>query len=798
MRRFTASLFIVFLIGSSFLPGQASGASSSGGSSKDLWHSLAEIPAARGGVDAKPDVLPERFVALTLDKAGMASVLASAPMEFTRAALRAPLVLSLPTPSGDFARFAVQESPVVAPELAARYPQIKTYDGQGIDDPWATIRFDLGLTGFHAQVLSPHGAWYIDPYYHLDDSVYVSYFGRDLQAPRDPFIEPKIKGLAAPVAGAQSRTTGTQLRTYRLALAADGEYSAFHGGTTPLVHNAMVTAVNRVTGIYETELAIRLQLVANNDSLIYLDALTDPYTDDDPDELLSENQTNVDAVIGTANYDIGHVVTTGGGGLAGLAVVGKAGSKAWGETGSPSPTGDAFYVDYVAHEMGHQFGGNHTFNGINGACSGNAHSATAMEPGSGSSIQGYAGICRADDLQPNSDPYFHAVSFDEIVAYTTTPGSPGNLGAAATTNNFPTVAVTGGPFTIPMRTPFALSATGSDTNGDPLTFQWDEYDAGALRALTNPSKTTGALFRSFSPTTSSTRTFPRMASILSNNTNASTGSCSALPAGLDCWSEFLPTTARSMAFRVTARDNRVDGGGVNSANTTVTVAAAGPFLVTAPNTAMTLTGGSARTVTWDVAGTDAAPINTANVNIRLSTDGGNTFPTVLAANTPNDGTQPVTIPNTPTAQARVRVEAAGNIYFDVSDTNFTISAGLPPCTAAPFSDVAIDHPFCPEISWMKDAGISTGYDDGTYRPSADVTRMAMSAFMARLAGASLTACTSAPFSDVAIDHPFCSEISWMKDAGISTGFADGTYRPSVDVTRMAMSAFMYRVHWLLP
>ena len=682
---------ILALIGLGLVPvlaasAQASGDASRATASQALWNRQARVPVAPRGLEiSRPDVQPNRFVPLTLDKTGMASTLAAAPLESTAAARRAPLVLSLPTPDGDFARFSVEESPVVAPELAARYPQITTYGGQGIDDPRATIRLDLGLTGFHAQVLSPHGSWYIDPYYHLDDSVYVSYYGRDLQAPRDPFFEPAIGGLrspvAAPVAGAQSRSTGTQLRTYRLALAADGEYSALWGGTKALVLNALVTAVNRVSGIYQTELAIKLELVANDDKLIYLNPSTDPYSNTNASALLTQNQTNIDNVIGGANYDIGHVFTTGGGGYASLAVVGKPGLKAQGETGNPSPTGDAFWVDYVAHEMGHQFGANHTFNGIGLNCAGtNANSLTAMEPGSGSSIMAYAGICGSDDLQPHSDPFFHAVSFDEIVAYTTTVGSPGNLGAASTSNGAPTVAVTGGPYTIPIRTPFALSATGSDPNGDALTYQWEQYDGGATRSLTSTSKPSGALFRSFAPTTSSTRTFPKLSSILANNTDAKTGTCAVLPAGLNCWSEFLPTVGRSMTFRVTARDNRSDGGGVSSADTTVTVAPTGPFQVTSPNTAVTLSGGSAPTVAWNVASTNVAPVNTANVDILLSTDGGNTFPTVLESNAPNDGTQPVTLPNVETTQARVKIAAVGNVYFDISDANFTItsSAGPPP------------------------------------------------------------------------------------------------------------------------
>jgi hypothetical protein len=614
-------------------------------------------------------------------------VLRGAPLEFTPAAHTHPLILSLPSPRGGFDRFAVQESPVMAPRLAARYPFIKTYNGVGIDDPAATIRLDLGRTGFHAQVLSPTGDWYIDPYYHLSQSVYVSYLKRDLRNIHGEFIDQHLTTAElAPnlsnrsTAADAERVVGTELRTYRLAVAADGEYSMFHGDTVPLVHNAIVTAVNRLTGVYERELAIRMVLVANNDSLIFLNPATDPYTNNNPSALLSQNQTTTDSIIGNANYDFGHVFGTGGGGLSALGVVGRTGQKARSETGSPNPIGDAYYIDYVAHEMGHEFNANHGFNGTRGSCAGNANASTATQPGSGSAIMDYAGICGLDDLQLHSDDYFAAPSFDEIAAYTTTPGSPGNIGATPSGNTPPTVSVNGGPFTIPMRTPFTLGATGSDADGDTVSYLWEQMDAGAIRALDAASKPTGALFRSFPPTLDSTRTFPAMSSILANTTDANTGTCPALPGGLNCWVEFLPTVGRAMNFRVTVRDNNVAAGGVNSANVAVTAAATGPFLVTSPNTAVSLPGGSNQTITWNVAGSNAAPINTANVNILLSTDGGNTFPTTLAAGTPNDGSQSVTLPSVTTSQARVKIEAVGNIFFDVSDANFSITVGgnIPP------------------------------------------------------------------------------------------------------------------------
>jgi Metallo-peptidase family M12B Reprolysin-like/Dockerin type I domain len=659
-----------------------------------LWELRPRLPATQGLVSY---IQPVSFSAVVLDATELNSKLALAPMEFSAEALSSSVQITLPTPEYGFARFAVVKSPIMEPALAAQFPDIMTYSGQGIDDPAATLRFDVTPAGFHAQVLSPNGAYYIDPFWHLDQSVYVSYFKHDL-APRadmefseemfdehNAFVKKVVKDQTVPdlpfaskgdSAGSQGSVatgakggnsgtlarSGTQLRTYRLANAATGEYTAFHGGTVALGQAAIVTAINRVTGIYENELSVRLVLVANNSSLVYTNATTDPYTNGNASSLLTQNQSNIDAVIGNANYDIGHVFSTGGGGLAGLGVVGLAGQKAQGETGLGSPVGDAFYVDYVAHEMGHQFGGNHTFNGVTTNCSGgNRNGGTAYEPGSGSTIQAYAGICGVDDLQAHSDPYFHSVSFDEITRYTTTGVGDAAASISLTGNNVPRVNA-GPDFTIPANTPFALNAAGADADsGDVLTYNWEERDLGVAQVVTAADNGTSPIIRSFNPTFSPERVVPRLTNLLINTTAVG---------------EKLPATTRTLSFRATVRDNRSGGGGVNTDDALISVVNTGAgFSVTTPNTAVSWAGNSTQTVTWNVAGTTASPISTANVNVWLSTDGGQTFKILLAANTPNDGSENITVPNITTSTARIKVEAAGNIYFDVSNVNFTINGG---------------------------------------------------------------------------------------------------------------------------
>ncbi|MBK6315297.1 MAG: hypothetical protein IPF53_13590 [Blastocatellia bacterium] len=628
----------------------------------DLWREIDE--ASLGSAkDADRQIVPQLYRVFELDEASLAETLDRAPLEFSAAAKTgAPVVMNLPMPDGSMQRFRIQESPVMEPALAARRPDLRTFIAQGIDDPAAAMRFDRTPAGFHAMVLSPNGTVFVDPYRKNDTRTYISYYKRDYVRDtgwRCDTVDDPIDSAASKL-GDTRVPSGSNLRTYRLALACTGEYAAFHGGTVPLVETEYVTLVNRLNSVYEVDLAVRMVLVANNSSVIFTNSATDPYTNSNGSTMLGQNQTTCTNVIGSANYDIGHVVSTGGGGVAGLGVVCNTSNKARGVTGLPSPIGDAFYIDFVAHEMGHQFAGSHTFNGNAGNCSGgNRTASSAYEVGSGSTIQAYAGICGAQNLQPNSDAYFHARSYDQMVAFTTT-GS-GNCPAPVATGNNPPVIDAGPAFTIPVSTPFELTAASySDPNGDELTFCWEEFDLGAAGAGTTDDGS-APILRSFNPSTSPTRVFPKISSLVWN----------AFPYG-----EVLPTTNRTMTFRCTARDNRAGGGGVDWDTTTVTSStSAGPFSVTAPNAATTFAGGSAQTVSWNVANTNAAPVNTANVSIFLSLDGGNSFPICLFANTPNDGTEQITIPNVATSMARIKVKGAGNIFFDISNANFTITAG---------------------------------------------------------------------------------------------------------------------------
>jgi hypothetical protein len=626
-------------------------------------------PGPRNRPSHETWIRPNAFRAFHLQHSQLRPLLNRAPKESSRLAASSDAVISLPQPDGTQARFRFVESSVMPAELAARYPEIKTYAGRGVDDPTATVRFDLTPAGFHAQILSPHGAVYIEPYLRGDTSLHAVYARRDYQAAAPDFecLATATAKVASPAAMTPSAFTGSGLRTYRLACAATAEYTAYFGGTVSCGLAAIVTAINRVTGIYESELGIRLVLVTNNDQIIYTNSGAQPYSNGNPGSLLSQNQANLDSVIGSDNYDVGHVFSTGGGGLAAVGVVCVSGLKAQGETGTYPPVGDAFYVDYVAHEIGHQFGASHTFNSsLNGCGYGNRFAETAFEPGSGSTIMSYAGICSADNLQNHSGAYFHSTSLAQILAYTASGAGNSPSTLAGPGNNAPTVDA-GPSYTIPMGTPFTLTATGSDPDSDPLTYCWEERDLGPSITLSAPDNGSSPLFRSFSPSASPARTFPQWSDVLNGTTTRG---------------EKLPTTSRTMNFRVTARDNSANGGASAFADAQVIVATnAGPFTVTAP--AASVTWSNLQTIRWNVAGTTNAPVNAASVNLLLSTNGGLTFPIVLASNVPNDGARTVLLPLLATSAARVKVQAATNVFFAVSPGSFSLVPTANPTNYAP-------------------------------------------------------------------------------------------------------------------
>lgn len=669
-----------------------------------LWQDVAEGSIALTGQRV---IIPAAYRTVQLNKTALAQLLGQAPLEFTAAAKTTATILAVPMPDGKTSRFRIENSPIMEPKLAAHYPEWKTFRGQGIDDPTATARFGITNAGFHAIILSAGDTVYIDPYAKGDTVNYISYFKRNMRGDKrfechlgDLSNKSGATGASADGTDATLAATGVQqagtLRTYRLALAVTGEYVDRFAPLTDLDSDevrkdkafaAMVATMNRVNGVYERELSVRMVFVNGERDLIFTNQVADPYSNNPLGiDMLVENQVACDAIIGEENYDIGHIMSTGFGGVAFLeAVCNKGeigvpadGSNAGGFTGLDDPVGDGFDIDFVAHEMGHQFGGNHTFNGQDGSCGGNEESTASMEPGSGTTIQAYAGICGTQDLQPHSDDYFHVRSLEEMVAFTHGAANGCSV-RTAVDNQAPTVDA-GPDYNIPADTPFTLTASGNDPNGDVLTYTWEEYDLGPVSEAggTNDTDNDGQarpIFRSYKGTTNPSRTFPSLKYILNNgNTPPVNYDCGRGAAEPCITGEELPSMTRAMKFQVVARDNRAVGGGISADMAQVNVTRTGsPFAVTQPNAAANWLGRSTQTVTWNVAKTNLAPINTASVKISFSADGGNTFPYVLVASTPNDGSEAVSVPNVDTTKGRIKVEAVGNIFFDISNADVKVT-----------------------------------------------------------------------------------------------------------------------------
>ncbi|SDW22121.1 Por secretion system C-terminal sorting domain-containing protein [Lutibacter oricola] len=596
--------------------------------------------------------LPDSYKVYQLNVAELKKSLSSAPER----GIKSNTVISFPNADGELEKFRVFEASVMHPTLQAKYPNIRSYAGQGIDNPASRIRFSVSHLGFKGMNISAGSNTVIIEPLTKNAGQYIIYNKKENKSPGTFECEVEDE-LTNRINNSQNTSTAKNaddgiLRKYRLAMSATGEYTDYFGGTKADALAAINATMTRVNGVFEVDFNITTELIANTDEVIYIDADTDPYTGTSFNDQLQNTLTDV---IGEANYDIGHLVTRGSdNGNAGcIGCVCVDGEKGSGFTSFGSPEGDFFDIDFVAHEMGHQFGANHTwtFNGSEGT-------GVQMEPGSGSTIMGYAGITGATDVQDHSDPYFHAASIRQVTDYVKTTSCQTDF---ATGNNVPT-ADAGMDYTIPKGTAFTLVGDGTDTDGDALSFCWEQIDQNAASS-TYPSttSTTGVSFRSFNPSTIKSRTFPKMETVLAGSTSSQ-------------W-EAIPNVGRDLNFRLTVRDNVAGGGTNNSDDVLVTVDdATGPFVVTSQATTESWDAGTKKTVTWDVANTDAAPVNCANVNILMSIDNGLTFPITVASNVPNNGSYDVLVPNSTTTEARIKIEAVDNIFFAVNAAKIEIQA----------------------------------------------------------------------------------------------------------------------------
>lgn len=604
--------------------------------------------------DRKRQIIPDKYEVYTFDYISFSKILTSKVKKISM-----DLSLDIPLPEG-FITFDLQETPVFDEELSRKYPAFRSFTGKSKDNKGYSIKMSVSPFGINAMIMHDEiGTMFIDPYSLHNTTEYIVYHKKDFRKKLGNFTcgvssDHLDLGLDRDIIADESasslRAGDCVLRSYRLALACTGEYARFHGGTKEKVLAAYNNTLTRINGVYEKEAAITMRLIGNTDQLIFLNAGSDPYTNDDGGIMLDENQATINNIIGISNYDIGHVFSTAGGGIAQLRSPCTS-SKARGVTGQVNPVGDPFDIDYVAHEMGHQFGANHT---QNNSCQRN--SSTAMEPGSASTIMGYAGIC-SPNVQNNSHANFHAVSLGEIANFVVA----GNGNTCATrieiNNQKPQISVPSNSYTIPISTSFVLSAIGEDADMDSLTYCWEQMNNQTATMPPVATNTVGPSFRALPPSTNPSRYFPDLQRRYTQ------------------W-EVLPSVTRNMNFRCTVRDNNALGGCTDEVNVEVkTNNQAGPFVVTSPNTSsVNWKVGSTQTVTWNVANTEKAPINCALVNIFLSMDGGKTYPHLVAEKVPNTGTSDIITPSLPTNMARIMVISDGNIFYDVSNANFNITA----------------------------------------------------------------------------------------------------------------------------
>ncbi len=554
--------------------------------------------------------------------------------------------------------------------FAADFPDFRTYRVRGIDDPTARGRLSLSELGFHAMLQTRHGRVFIDPQNPAsgDKRFVVRQRRGDPVEPRHcavDEIDQSHRPQSSPLPRSASRVPGSLLE-YRLAVSATAEYRDVFGNVSA-AQSAIGVAINRVNEIYERDLGIRLTLVANNQTLIENGGNV-TFTNNNAFAMFGENQAWIDAQIGDANYDVGHVFSTGGGGLALLGSVCSTGTKAQGVSGQNNPVGDPFYIDFVAHELGHQFNADHSFNGTTNSCGGgNRWGPTAYEPGSGSTIMAYAGICGVENLQSNSDATFHSGNIAQIDAFVGGAGSCGVQIATSPLNNADPSITPVPDYTIPIGTPFALetSASDSDLPAQTLSYQWDQLDPGgsATDAVTfGTDLGNNPLFRSYQPQDVARRDFPALGTQLQN---------------LFDDAEVIPCNARALDFRLTVRDG-ASGQATEDVRVTTTTQA-GPFQVTSFGTPQTLNVLDNNLLTWDVANTNAGVVNCPNVIIELLTfaNAGRTQYTVHRMNngaTLNDGNELLVFEDTTLShpRARIRVRCENNLFYDISNADLNI------------------------------------------------------------------------------------------------------------------------------
>lgn len=619
---------------------------------------------------AKMNIMPQKYQVFKLDIESFKKRLATLDTKSPYSTISSEIVLELPMPNGSLQRFKVSESSMMSLNLADQFPNIKTYDVVGVDDAGARGKLDWTSWGFHGMVRSVSGDFFIDPYT-LGDSVhYLSYFTSDFVKDSGVSFDEKSfhtvsndvkKYLPGIVSRPADVCSNAGLRSYRLAIACTGEYAKAATGlarpTLEQVFSAILTSINRVNGVYESELGIRLVLIDKETSVLFTDPASDPYPGT-PDmwTVYNLSQDVLDQYVGNKQYDIGHTLHNQGGGLASISSVCKREEKGRVVTGLKAPKGDPFDIDYLCHEIGHQFGATHTFSVSSGACNGNIHEGTRMEPGGGVSIMSYSGLCSPNNIAKHSIEYFHSVSRAQIDAYINTDSGSICPILSVIDNQAPVVS-TANSIRVPKYTAFKLSGSAIDPDGDILNFQWEEVDEAGTNDWTIGQS---PYFRSLVPTSDPWRSFPSDSAILSGDYSSKMG-------------DIVPSRSQILHFKLIARDGKV--GGICESPTTVSVENLGPLRMSSFNqSGVFLPRNTKQLITWEVNDIDKEPLNCTFVNLLLSIDGGKTYSSLVNM-VPNDGMEEIVLPDFSKTQhaCRIKIESSDQTFFDINDANFTIT-----------------------------------------------------------------------------------------------------------------------------
>ncbi|MCC6281287.1 MAG: T9SS type A sorting domain-containing protein [Saprospiraceae bacterium] len=645
--------------------------------SQNAFFEVLANESSRSNYTVKPAI--QKYSLFRLDEEALRAYLADAPMQFQQEGNGIPL--DIPFPDGHMEKFYIKETPLLAPHVAAQHPDFKTYTGVGVRFGEQTIRFSLTSVGFGGIILHVKGKTVYFESYQRGSGLYVSYFTSDAYAPgRTPSYQCGVDGPHEdpmhPHMGEgpleYRNNTGALLRTYNLAIAATGEFTQhtlYGNGSVTDAYAVIVNYANNMAGVYSSEMCVSFTLVSGT-SVVYSNPASDPYDNNDQGSMLDDNVTVLNDEIGESNYDVGHVFGYAGGSGGGVAAAGSVCYDPWkGQGVSGMGNGSypqSFNDQLVYHEVGHQFGMSHSYNSSIPVCE-TRNPGTSVEPGAGATIMSYGFTCGSDDYENIYGPVlqFHSISYSQAYTYftNTNEGYGGSCPLTNLTGNHLPVLTMPAAKTIPKSTPFSLTGSATDSDGDALTYCWEGTNIGTEVPGngTLADKTKPPFFRSYDATDSGTRYYPRLEKVL-DQTYSGKG-------------DKLPSVGVATTHRMTVRDNNGDGGATVYGAVTITVdGSAGPFFVY--NISNSYAPGASVLIEWDIAGTTAAPVSCAQVNILLSTDGGYNFPTTLAANTTNDGSQTISLPNINTTTARIMVRCSNNYFFDITN-EFEIQGPLP-------------------------------------------------------------------------------------------------------------------------